>query len=325
MHELSRQALCAHGARDDAPRGNRGRLTVLRTDPTPPVEERATATGEGLSAPLLTPGPPSSAEVALGWPNNVGVSLAVPEINGVAGVPAPMPDVLGGAALPHAPEWTVRLDRAAKRALDVAVSVAVLLILVPVIVVLAIAIKLDSRGPAFFRCERRGYWGARLMMLKFRKMRDGVTGAPLTLAHDNRFTRIGAWLARRKLDELPQLWHVLRGEMSLVGPRPESARFVDCFPHEYERILRTRPGIVGLSQLVFFDEGQMLDVCDPVRHYVDEILPKKVEMDLWYVERRTVWLDLRILGWTALALTFRRPVAVDCATSRIGWKKGDDA
>jgi lipopolysaccharide/colanic/teichoic acid biosynthesis glycosyltransferase len=214
-----------------------------------------------------------------------------------------------------------RLDVAAKRALDISVSLVLLILLVPLVVALALAIKLDSPGPAFFRCERVGRRGRKLMMLKFRKMRDGARGVPLTLDDDPRFTRIGAWLARLKLDEIPQLWHVLRGEMSLVGPRPETARFANCFPEEYERIVEARPGIVGLSQVAYVDESRLLDHVDPVRHYIDEILPQKVEMDLLYVERRTVWLDVRILFWTAVTLFLRLPVAVDRSTGRMNLRR----
>jgi lipopolysaccharide/colanic/teichoic acid biosynthesis glycosyltransferase len=266
-------------------------------------------------AASLADGQPTPVDPVSALADGIGISAPVSEMNAAAVVA--VPEVLADARLPYAPEWIARLDRGAKRALDIVVAVVLLVVFMPLIVLLAIAIKLDSRGPTFFRCERMGYRGARLMMLKFRKMREGATGVPLTLSDDNRFTRIGSWLARRKLDELPQLWHVLRGHMSLVGPRPECARFTECFPHEYQRILSIRPGVIGLSQLVFLDEGRMLNADDPVGHYIEEILPQKVEMDLWYLERRSLSLDLRILGWTALALVLRRPIAVDCSTGRM--------
>jgi lipopolysaccharide/colanic/teichoic acid biosynthesis glycosyltransferase len=240
-------------------------------------------------------------------------------------LPAPQPALVaaldGGAQLVTNPRArrAHRLDIVAKRALDIVLALLLLVMLVPLVALLAIVIQLDSRGPTFFRCERVGYRGRRLMMLKFRKMRDGAAGWPLTLENDPRFTRIGASLSRLKLDEIPQLWHVLRGEMSLVGPRPESSRFVDCYPHEYERILSTRPGIVGLSQLAFVDESRILDDRDPVRHYIEEILPHKVELDLLYVERHSVWFDLRILLWSTVAVLLRRPVLVDPATGRVRW------
>ena len=211
------------------------------------------------------------------------------------------------------------LRAAVKRAIDFVVAALALAVLLPLLLLIALLVVLDSRGPVLYRAERAGFRGRRLRMLKFRKMSTDAGGAALTVAGDERLTRLGAWLARTKLDELPQLWHVLRGEMSLVGPRPESSRFVDCYPHEYERILSTRPGIVGLSQLAFVDESRILDERDPVRHYIEEILPHKVELDLLYVERHSVWFDLRILLWSTVAVLLRRPVLVDPATGRVRW------
>jgi lipopolysaccharide/colanic/teichoic acid biosynthesis glycosyltransferase len=222
-----------------------------------------------------------------------------------------------GVGSPHA----TRFDAAVKRAVDVVVSAVLLLVLVPLIIAIVVAIKIDSRGPVFFRSERVGWRGRRLMMLKFRKMRDGAGGAPLTLADDRRFTRIGGWLARTKLDEIPQLWHVLRGDMSLVGPRPECSRFTELYPHEYDGILRARPGIVGLSQLAFVDEGCILDAHDPIGQYVEWILPGKVEMDLLYAQRRSLSLDLRVLLWGIPAVLLRTPVAVDHSTGRMTMRR----
>ena len=138
-------------------------------------------------------------------------------------------------------------------------------------------------------------------MLKFRKMVEGATGHALTGDVDPRFTRIGRLLARTKLDELPQLWNVLRGQMSLVGPRPEDAGFVELHESEYREILTVRPGITGLGQLAFAKEAEILDPGDMVGHYVDRILPQKVHLDLLYARTRTLRGDLRILVWTVLA------------------------
>src|SRR3954471_21826118 len=121
---------------------------------------------------------------------------------------------------------------AAKRAIDIAVSALGLVILSPLFLVIALLVVLDSPGPVFYRADRVGYRGRPLRMLKFRKMHEDATGSALTLADDERLTRVGRWLVRGHLDELPQLWHVLRGEMSLVGPRPESPSFVAHFAEE---------------------------------------------------------------------------------------------
>ncbi len=104
-------------------------------------------------------------------------------------------------------------------------------------------------------------------MLRFRKLRLGTEGGPLTLSKDPRFTRIGRWLARTKLDELPQLFNVPRGEMSLIGPRPEDPWFVQRYAVEFARILRVRPGITGLAQVAFRAENEILDPADPIGHY----------------------------------------------------------
>jgi lipopolysaccharide/colanic/teichoic acid biosynthesis glycosyltransferase len=203
------------------------------------------------------------------------------------------------------------LFSASKRALDMMVSGVLLLALLPALIALAVWVRLDSPGPSFFRCERVGYRGRPLRMLKFRKMLCGAAGAPLTKADDERFTRIGRWLARYKLDELPQLWHVFTGEMSLVGPRPESPDFIarhpDCY---YGQILTVKPGMVGLSQIAFADESRVLDPEEPVRHYVEIVLPQKIRLDRMYAAKANVWLDVRILFWTFVTVVLRQPVAV---------------
>jgi lipopolysaccharide/colanic/teichoic acid biosynthesis glycosyltransferase len=198
----------------------------------------------------------------------------------------------------------------AQRAFDVTLALLALGVMLPTILILALLIKLESRGPVFFRCTRAGFRGRELHMLKFRKMRDGATGAELTTSDDARFTRIGAVLAKLKLDEIPQFWHVLRGEMSIVGPRPEAQTFVEHHREAYAEILSVRPGIIGLSQLAFAEEGRILDPARPVEHYVDRILPQKVGLDLIYVRRRSLWMDAKIVFWSALAVLLRRPVAV---------------
>jgi lipopolysaccharide/colanic/teichoic acid biosynthesis glycosyltransferase len=196
--------------------------------------------------------------------------------------------------------------------LDVIVSGILLVILIPALIVLAVLVRLDSSGPSFFRCQRVGYRGRPLRMLKFRKMHADAAGAPLTKADDERFTRIGRWLARYKLDELPQLWHVFKGEMSLVGPRPESPEFVEQYAESYHReILTVKPGMVGLSQLEFADEAGLLDPHAPIRHYLEVVLPQKVRLDRLYAANVSLLLDIRILLWTFVTVVLRQPVAVN--------------
>jgi lipopolysaccharide/colanic/teichoic acid biosynthesis glycosyltransferase len=198
------------------------------------------------------------------------------------------------------------VDDALKRGLDVLIASALLVLALPVLVVLVVIIRLDSPGNPLYRCRRVGYNGRTFMMLKLRKMRDDAEGISLTLADDERFTRIGRFLAKSKFDELPQLWHVIRGDMSLVGPRPESPEFVSHFAADYNLIVNVRPGITGWSQLAFVDESEMHDLNDPVGHYLGAMMPLKVAMDVRYVRERTVRKDLGILLLTAMAVGMRR-------------------
>lgn len=213
------------------------------------------------------------------------------------------------------------LSAVVKRLIDVVVSGALLVVALPVIAVVAAAVRLDTGGPVFFRCRRVGFQGTELQMLKFRKMRNGASGAALTVSGDERFTRVGRVLAKAKVDELPQLWNVLKGEMTLVGPRPEDPGFVALRPADYATILKMKPGITGLCQLAFAKEGDVLDQQDCVRDYVERLLPQKTELDLLYVGRHSLLMDLSILGWTGVAVLLRRDVAVGRSTGRLGLRR----
>jgi lipopolysaccharide/colanic/teichoic acid biosynthesis glycosyltransferase len=207
------------------------------------------------------------------------------------------------------------------RFIDVIVSGALLLVSLPIVGAVAALIKLDSRGSVFFRCRRVGFRGTELKMLKFRKMHEGAAGAAVTLSTDDRFTAVGRLLARTKIDELPQLWNVLKGEMTLVGPRPEDPEFVALRQADYETILTVKPGITGLCQLAFAKEGEVLDEQDSVRDYVERLLPQKTALDLLYVGRRSLSMDLKILAWTAVAVFLRRDIAVHRADGSLGLRR----
>ncbi len=213
------------------------------------------------------------------------------------------------------------LDHAAKRAIDIAAASVVLLLCLPLFVVIAALIKLDSRGPLFYGCRRVGLDGRDLMVLKFRKMRDGARGPALTLDEDDRFTRIGPFLSATKLDELPQLINVLRGDMSLVGPRPEDAGFVELQRESYDEILRVKPGMTGLTQLAFANEREILDRDDAIGHYVEHLLPQKARIDTLYATQRSLAMDVRILFWTVIAVIMRREIAVNRASGRISLRR----
>jgi lipopolysaccharide/colanic/teichoic acid biosynthesis glycosyltransferase len=203
-----------------------------------------------------------------------------------------------------------------KRLFDVCVAAIVLALTLPLMAVIALAIVLESPGPVFYRARRVGFGGRPLRMLKLRKMRVGADGAPITVRGDARLTRVGALLTKTRLDELPQLWHVLSGDMSLVGPRPEDPELVRCRPDDFRDIVRVRPGIAGLSQLAFGDERSILPQADPLGYYVERLLPQKCTLDRLYAAAPSLAVDVRILAWTVVAVLFRRPVAVDRASGR---------
>jgi lipopolysaccharide/colanic/teichoic acid biosynthesis glycosyltransferase len=178
------------------------------------------------------------------------------------------------------------------------------IVLAPVIAIvgalIAIAIYADSPGPVIFRSQRIGRGGKPFEMLKFRKMRRDAPTHPVTLDDDERFTPIGRFLAASRLDELPQMINVLRGEMRLVGPRPELEHFIAQYPEQYAEILRITPGITGNSQLQFADERRLLEGPDPENVYSAVVLPAKIEIDIDYTRSHSLSGDLAILTRTAL-------------------------
>jgi lipopolysaccharide/colanic/teichoic acid biosynthesis glycosyltransferase len=209
----------------------------------------------------------------------------------------------------------------AKRLLDGVVAAALLALLLPILFIAALAVVFESRGGVFYRCTRVGRRGVEFPMLKFRKMRVGAAGPALTARDDERFTRVGRVLARTKIDELPQLWNVLRGQMSLVGPRPEDPRFVELHRADYAAILEIPPGITGLCQLAFAREAEILDDENPVDDYVERLLPQKARLDALYARKRTLLMDFRILAWTAMVVVLRREVAVHRETAKLSVRR----
>jgi lipopolysaccharide/colanic/teichoic acid biosynthesis glycosyltransferase len=206
------------------------------------------------------------------------------------------------------------LDSVFKRLFDAFGAGLLVVALAQFVFLIALAIKVDSRGPVFYRCRRVGLRGREFSMLKFRKMHDRASGPALTVSDDARFTRIGRFLGRSKIDELPQLWNVLRGQMSFVGPRPEDPEFVELRRQDFDLVLEARPGITCLSQLAFAKESELLDASDRLGDYLKRFLPQKIALDQMYVARRTLWTDLRILAWTGRAVFLRRDVAVNRQT-----------
>jgi lipopolysaccharide/colanic/teichoic acid biosynthesis glycosyltransferase len=200
----------------------------------------------------------------------------------------------------------------AKRLFDLAGSIIGLLVLAPLLLAIAALIKLEDRGPVFYRGERVGRFGKLFRIFKFRTMVASAEklGGPSTAADDPRITRIGRFLRRYKLDELPQLTNVLRGEMSLVGPRPEVRRYVEMYTEEEKIILTVRPGITDWATLWNSDEGAVLAGSpDPDRAYEEKIRPTKVRLQLEYVRNQSLLVDLKILLQTVAALVTKKPPA----------------
>ena len=188
----------------------------------------------------------------------------------------------------------------AKRLFDLIGGAAALLLLAPLLAVAALWIRLDSPGPVLFRQQRVGRHGRPFMIHKLRTMHvtpAASADALLTVGDDPRITRAGRWLRAHRIDELPQLIDVLKGDMSLVGPRPEVPRYVALYPPALrERVLAVRPGITDPASLAHADEAQQLaSAADPEREYVHKILPAKLQAAAAYAERATLWSDLRVL------------------------------
>jgi lipopolysaccharide/colanic/teichoic acid biosynthesis glycosyltransferase len=191
-----------------------------------------------------------------------------------------------------------------KRLFDLFASLVGLVLLFPLFVAVAIAIKLGSPGPVFFRGQRVGRGGHLFSIYKFRSMMAGAAqrGPGITAAGDARITCVGKVLRRAKLDELPQLLNVVRGEMSLVGPRPEDPRYVALYTSEQRRVLDVRPGITSLASINYRNEETILSQSDRDNVYVSKVMPDKLAIELVYLDKQTFWRDLGVLASTFLAL-----------------------
>lgn len=186
--------------------------------------------------------------------------------------------------------------RLSKRLFDIVMAALGLALLAPLLLAVALWVRLDSPGPALFRQTRVGRHGVPFTIHKFRTMRV-VPGAEITVGADPRITRAGRLLRQTKLDELPQLWDVLRGAMSLVGPRPEVPRYVELYPAALrERVLAVRPGITDPASLAFSHEAELLAAAaDPEREYREVILPAKLRLSAAYAAEASLGADLRLI------------------------------
>src|SRR6266571_3170737 len=200
---------------------------------------------------------------------------------------------------------TQPMQRALKRAMDLAVGSVALIALSPAIALTAVRIKREDGGPVFYKAQRVGKDGKPFRMYKFRTMvvnADRI-GGPSTAADDPRLTRVGHSIRKYKLDEIPQLINVVRGDMSLVGPRPEVQHYVDMYSPEERQILSVRPGITDWASIRYRNEGDILRGSDdPEQAYMEKIRPGKIRLGLEYVRQQSLWTDIKILAQTARAI-----------------------
>ncbi|MGH9680102.1 MAG: sugar transferase [Candidatus Acidiferrales bacterium] len=194
-----------------------------------------------------------------------------------------------------------------KRAFDLILSALGLVLLAPLLAALALLVKLETRGPVFYRGVRTGWLGKPFRIFKFRTMVENAErlGGSSTPEDDPRVTRVGRLLRKYKLDEFPQLINVIRGEMSLVGPRPQVPWVVEMYSQDERAVLEARPGITDYASVKFHNEGEILrGSTDPDKDYFEKIHPEKMRLSLEYVRKQSLWLDCRILGQTLVAVVF---------------------
>ncbi len=196
-----------------------------------------------------------------------------------------------------------------KRAFDFTFSIVGLCVLIPFLIVIAVMVKLDSAGPVFYLQQRVGMGAVLFSLFKFRTMHmeaDKLTA--LTVGkRDPRITKIGYYLRKYKLDELPQLINVMIGDMSLVGPRPELKKFVDLYTEEQREVITVRPGITDLASIEYRNENELLEgKTDPIDFYISEIMPHKLELNRHYIQNQSLILDLKIIFTTITSIFKKR-------------------
>ena len=183
-----------------------------------------------------------------------------------------------------------------KRLFDMVCAALGLLVLSPVLLLCALLVGLTSPGGVLFRQERVGKDGVPFTIYKFRSMRKDNAGLKISTSSDSRITPVGRVLRKTKLDELPQLWNVLKGDMSFVGPRPEVREYTDLYTPEQRQVLLVRPGITGLASIRYRNENDLLSAsADPNRTYIEEVMPAKLALDLEYIPRACVSYDVRLI------------------------------
>jgi lipopolysaccharide/colanic/teichoic acid biosynthesis glycosyltransferase len=210
------------------------------------------------------------------------------------------------------PARDISLDKILRRSFDIVVSAVGLVLLAFPFAVISLAIKLSSPGPVLYRQQRIGRSEKPFWLYKFRTMHVSLDGPLITVQGDPRITRVGKALRRWKLDELPQLWNVLCGDMSIIGPRPEVERLVRYYTPEQKRLLQGTPGLAGLSQLVYPHEADVLQgYPNPEEVYRQHLMPRKLAVDLEYERHRTFWSDLLLLAEIILLSVIGKSYRID--------------
>lgn len=190
-----------------------------------------------------------------------------------------------------------------KRIFDFIASFLGCMILIPVFIIIAILIKLDSKGPILFKQKRVGKDGKEFEILKYRTMIVDAEklGKQITVGNDSRITKVGKFLRKSKLDELPQLFNVLKGDMSLVGPRPEVPKYVNLYNEEEREVLKVKPGITDFASIEYRDENEILGTVEnPEEYYINVIMKHKLQLNLKYIYTNNIFLDIKIILKTLL-------------------------
>ena len=199
-----------------------------------------------------------------------------------------------------------KVNRAVKRIFDFIASLIGIIIILPILIIVAICIKLDSRGKVLFLQKRVGKDGKPFYIYKFRTMVTDAEnlGKQITVGKDSRITKVGAFLRKYKIDELPQLFNVLKGDMSLVGPRPEVPKYVELYTKEERKVLEVRPGITDLASLRYSDENDILGkVENPEEYYINIIMKDKLKLNLEYIEKSNIIFDIYLIIKTIIKCT----------------------
>lgn len=196
-----------------------------------------------------------------------------------------------------------KFNQIIKRVCDFILSLIGIIVLSPIFIIVSIAIKLDSKGKILFLQKRVGRYGKEFNIYKFRTMVSDAErlGKQITVGNDNRITKVGAFLRKYKIDELPQLFNVLKGDMSLVGPRPEVPKYVKLYSDEQKKVLNVRPGITDMASLRYKDENEILGKVDnPEEYYINVIMKDKLKLNLEYIEKSNIFFDLYLIIKTVL-------------------------